>query len=467
MRHVTVVDVDSVRLVPDQTLVISGNRIVAMGPTAGDAGRVRGRVIDLRGKYVIPGLWDMHTHLFGGETPGGTDVPFPLLIANGVTGVRDVAAYLDLLQFWRDEVRADRIPGPTIVGTGPLLDGLPPTIPGITTVITTPAHARREPRSLADRRADFLKAYDMLRPEVFFALLNEAKRVGIPVIGHVPLRVDAGIASDSGLRSIEHQRNIDLACSSVADSLLAVRTALIERSLGRLGVELRSEIQAAQRPRALETFDAARCTSLLQRFARNKTWQTPTLFLSVRVAFGWDTLPRVRAPQRFLPAIDRAGCENRLKATAARSAEQREFEKKQARWFFDLTKQMADLEVGLLAGTDISVPCAVPGFSLHEELRAMVAAGLTPAQVLHAATLGPAQYFGTADSIGTVTVGRRADLVILDADPLKDIANTELIRAVILRGRYLDRTQLDRMLAAAAAAAASGNSNRPKRPNTR
>ena len=97
----------------------------------------------------------------------------------------------------------------------------------------------------------------------------------------------------------------------------------------------------------------------------------------------------------------------------------------------------------------------------------MVAAGLTPAQVLHAATLGPAQYFGTADSIGTVTVGRRADLVILDADPLKDIANTELIRAVILRGRYLDRTQLDRMLAAAAAAAASGNSNRPKRPNTR
>ena len=248
-------------------VLISGERIVKVVPAARARIPKATRVINAKGKFVIPGLWDMHTHLLGGVPPGCPEVTFALSVAHGVTGVREVGSYLDLLHAWREEIESGRIVGPRIVGTGPLIDGVPPVHPGIAIVARTPVDARQTVDILSRRGADFVKAYEMLRRDAFFALMDQAKTNGLAVVAHVPLAVLAGEASDAGVKSFEHLRNIEFACSREADSLLAERIAALEAGAGRNGSELRSEIHSAQRTRALDTYDPERCTTLLRKFA--------------------------------------------------------------------------------------------------------------------------------------------------------------------------------------------------------
>jgi len=418
--------------------------------------------VDARGKFLIPGLWDMHTHLFDVDTPGSTEVTFPLMIANGVTGIRDTGAMLDLLMYWRDQLVAQAVVGPRIVGTGALLDGTPTVYPLMSTTVLSPDEGRRAVDALAARGVDFVKVYEMLRPDVFLAVVDQAKKRGLPAIGHVPLSVDAAEASDAGIRSLEHLRNLELACSSEADLLRQQRFAMLNPA--RNGAELRAEIHWRQRPLAVETYDPARCAALILRLARNQTWQVPTLFLNSREAFRPDRTERVRATMRFVPASDRADWEQwstRVSALASEDAQQRT---KHTQWQVGFVRQLSDGGVGLLAGTDISVQWIVPGFSLHEELRALVGAGLTPLQALQTATVNPAKYFDLQQTVGTIQPGALADLVLLDANPLADVRNTEMIRAVVANGRYFDRTRLDQMLTQAEAAAKRTEEVRPRRP---
>ena len=175
----TVVDVVEGRLIRDQVVRISGERIVEVVPAAGARIPKATRVVDAKGKFLIPGLWDMHTHLLGGVPPGCPEVTFPLTVAHGVTGVREVGLYLDFLLAWREEVESGRIVGPRIVGTGPLIDGVPPVYPRIAIVARTPADARQTVDILSRRGADFVKAYEMLRRDTFFALVEQAKKNGL------------------------------------------------------------------------------------------------------------------------------------------------------------------------------------------------------------------------------------------------------------------------------------------------
>jgi imidazolonepropionase-like amidohydrolase len=198
----------------------------------------------------------------------------------------------------------------------------------------------------------------------------------------------------------------------------------------------------------LATHDPARCRTLLAEFARNCTWQDPTLFLNQRGSFRVDTMNSVRVISRFVPPATWQLWEADARAATTTMTPEAQVDlERQGRWYFDLVRAMRDAGVGLLAGTDVSNPYMVPDFSLHEELGMLVRAGLTPLEALQAATLNPALSVAATDSLGTVEPGRVADLVLLDADPLSDIGNVRRIDAVALKGRYFDRPALDAMLA--------------------
>lgn len=464
-RHVTVVDVVEGRLIRDQVVRISGRRIVEVVPATGARIPKRTRVVDAKGKFLIPGLWDMHTHLLGGIPPGCPEVTFPLSVAHGVTGIREVGSFLDLLFAWREEVESGRMVGPHIIGTGPLIDGVPPVYPGIATLARTPENARQTVDIMSRRGVDFVKAYEMLRRDTFFALVQQAKKDGLPVVAHVPLAVLASEASDAGVKSFEHLRNIEFACSREADTLLAERIALLEAGVGRAGGELRSEIHSAQRTRALDTYDAERCTSLLREFATNGTWQTPTLFLNIRELRRPDLREDMREALRWVPAPNRADWEAwMIKRVSGMKPEEAAAFRRFADWQIQLVRRMNEEHVRLLAGTDVATDWTVPGFSLHDELSAFVEAGLTPLESLRTATLNPARYFEKTNEFGSVAKGMAADLVLINGDPLSDIRNVRRISGVVANGRYLDRAALDAMLATAERLARSGKHDLIHRP---
>jgi imidazolonepropionase-like amidohydrolase len=438
---VSVVDVRSGAVQAGQTVVITGNRITDAGPSASVRVPAGAQVVAATGKYLIPGLWDMHVHVVA---PSLADWAFPLFIANGITGVRDLALSVDGLLRYRRATAAGTVLGPRILGGGVLVDGTPHVYPGITHVTTTPAAARQIVDSLATRGVDFIKAYEMLQPEVFRAVAEQARARRLPLAGHLPLTVSAEEGVRAGMRSFEHLRNIDFACSSKADSLRAVATAMLAAGQDRPGMPLRSSIHSALRPRALETYDEARCLALLALFAKEGTWQTANLVLGLQGVFRHDTTARIQQWLRYLPdSLERSW---RRAGGAGRGAN--DFQVRRAEWTLRLVRAMRDRGVGLLAGTDFPNPVMVPGVSLHEELALFVRAGLTPAEALRTATLNPALFFGMADSLGTIERGKLAELVLLDANPLEDIRHTTRISAVVRGGRYLDRAALDGMLSA-------------------
>jgi hypothetical protein len=286
----------------------------------------------------------------------------------------------------------------------------------------------------------------------------------LPVVAHVPLSVLAGDASDAGVRSFEHLRNLELACSSDAEDLLAERIAMLKAGAGRVGAEVRAEIHSAQRTRALDTYDPQRCTALLRKLAANGTWQTATLFLETREARRVYLNESVRATLRWVPDRYRVEWEAWAKRASAATPQATAAFIRRANWLAQLVRRMQEERVGLLAGTDFATHWTVPGAALHEELSVLVEAGLTPLEALRTATLNPAQYFGKTNEFGTVAPGMVADLVLIDGDPLADIRNARRISAVVANGRYLDRATLDRMLTSAEKLARSGGHDSVHRP---
>jgi hypothetical protein len=448
IRKVTVIDVERGRRLEDRTVIVSGRNI----RTVEDARRARVpagiRTVDGRGRFLIPGLWDMHTHVWN-DTATFRTAP-ALLVAHGVTGVRDMAGSLPAVLAWREATRTGRLLGPRAVVAGPLIDGPPAATEGDITV-ATPEEARRAVDSLASAGVDFIKSYEMLRHDVFVALVDQARRRGLPVAGHLPLAIDAFEASARGMASLEHLRNLELAVSSRADSLRAARTATLDSSRGAPGRVLRGHILNAQRPVALDSEDPARRDSLLATLARNGTWQVPTLFLDLVPLLLADSaaMRRIGAAEPYLPKERLDWWRDQRARFLGAPAAGREPSQRHARWLRDLVPRLRDAGVGLLAGTDMPNLLTAPGFSLHEELRALRDAGLTDLEALQAATLAPARFLGATDSLGTVEAGKVADLVLLDADPLLDIANTSRIRAVIVAGRLVERDALDALLAEA------------------
>jgi imidazolonepropionase-like amidohydrolase len=348
---------------------------------------------------------------------------------------------------WRAQSDGGRIVAPRIVGAGVLIDGKPIVYQGITWAVTTPDEARKAVDSLARRGVNFIKAYEMLRPEVYAALAEQAKLRGLPFAGHLPLMVSAEDAVRAGHKSFEHLRGLEIACSSKADSLRRVAADMIEAGKDSAGMPLRSAIHVRLRPRAYETYDEARCRALIQQMVQAGAWQTPNLVLATQAAFRHDTTEAFQRWVQYLPA----GQRNAFRPSPASPATDRgraaqASALRRAEWFLRTTKQLYDAGVRVLPGSDFPNPVMIPGASLHEELALLVRAGLTPAEALRTATQNPAIYLGLTDSLGTIAPGKAADLVLLDANPLADIRNVGKVHSVWRAGRYLNRRTIDLML---------------------
>jgi len=426
IRDVTVIDVRNGSTRVHQSVVIQGGRIQQVSEGQGTAKNARS--INGAGKFLIPGLWDMHVHtVFGDWFPHGKEIALPLFIANGVTGVRDMGGELDKLQEWRIEIAAGRLIGPRMIVAGPMLDGPKPRFPS-SVAVATPEDGRRAVDELKKRGADFIKLQSLIPRDAVFAIADEARKQNISFVGHVPDSVRASEASNAGQKSFEHLIGIFEGSSPLEDQFLK-------------GPKTETQF--------LATYDSVRAAKLFALLAKNHTWQCPTLVwerggnLLDQTDFAHDTRARYVPAywkdvtwKRFTDEIE-AGYKTDDLATRQRFIA-RELEVVQA---------MHGAGVEFLAGTDTAPGVYIfPGFSLHEELQRFVAAGFTPLEALQTATLNPARFFGLEDSLGTVESGKIADLVLLDANPLEDIRNTQKIAGVVSNGRYFSRTDLDRIL---------------------
>jgi len=437
IRHVSVIDATGAPPQPEMTVVIEGRRITRIGKSARVRVPKNARVIEGRGKFLIPGLWDMHVHeIFGDWIPAEERVTPLLFVANGVTGVRDMGGDLAPLQLWRLRIAAGQMIGPRIILAGPMLDGPVPQFPS-SAPVRDAAEARRIVRELKSQGVDFIKIQSLISREGYFAAAAEAKARKIPFAGHVPDKVRAAEASAAGQKSIEHLTGVFEGASTAED-------------------ELMSQPRGPGRRRYLDTFSEERAQSLLALFAKNRTWQTPTLFwergewLIEQTNSGPDPLAKY-APaawrERTWPLFTR---EISAGWSTDPLADRQAFVQAELK----MVAAMHRAGVPLLAGTDTAAGVRVyPGFSLHDELGMLVQAGLTPLEALQAATRNAGEFLQLADS-GTIEAGKRADLVLLDANPLEEIGNTRKIRSVVLAGRYFSRADLDGLLREAEEAAA-------------
>ena len=437
LQHVAIVDVIAGRVQPDMTVEIRGRTIAAVSADRGARVPPGASVVDGRGKYLIPGLWDMHVHL--SWPPGAAQISLPVMVANGVLGARDMHGTLAAVVGLKRAVADGSQIGPRLFVAGPAVDGPNSFLPAAR-VVRTAEEARAAVRELKAAGVDFIKVYSSLPRDLYFAVAGEAKRAAIPFVGHVPYAVTAAEASDAGQRSMEHLTEVDVGTSSDEIRIKAEEVEAMDQKHG--------SIPDADRLR--RTYDSAKAVSLFARFKRNGTWQVPTLVVLYQSgrSVGHPTndsldvyIPKpLREYWQSVPA-DLAATMGALYPIHA-----------------DLVGSINRAGVPLLAGSDCPNPYVYPGFSLHDELGLLVHAGLTPAEALRTATVNPARFLGLTDSLGTVAAGKVADLVLLDGNPLDDIANTRRIRAVIRGGHLLDRSALDELLThAKALAAADGN----------
>ena len=375
----------------------------------------------------MPGLVDMHVHLFNNASHRApNEWAFPLFVANGVTGVREMwtePAAMAVVNGWREKVARGELVAPRVLAAGAAV--------GAESVETT----RRQVREAKAAGADFVKIFSEVPEPQWRAILEEARALHMPVCGHIPAEVSLLDAATAGQRSNEHLTQIYEACSAREKQLLGARKGLAGKEI----VELRD----AQEREVLESFDQRICDRTAAALAKTEQVQVPTLVLPYFEARGSRTNFRDDTRWRYLRSDEQARWERIFK-------EHPVGDEKLAARRWEVSRQIVQTlhaaGVRILAGTDAPMPLVYPGFALHKELELLVEAGLSPADALRAATIWPAEFLGLSDSSGSITVGKRADLLLLDDNPLSRISHTQRIRAVVLDGRLLQRADLDALL---------------------
>lgn len=448
IRNVSVVDVVTGRLIPAQTVVVTGNRISRMGPASGVVLEPASRLIDGTGKFLIPGLWDMHVHA---ATPWFGAYFMPLLVANGVTGVREMFSTTAAVEIWRKRIGSGESVGPRVGQFGSLVDGTPPIWPG-SVVASTALDGRRIVDSLKAARVEFVKVYSRLSPEAFRAIAARSKEVGISFAGHIPSLVAAREAARLGQRTVEHLTQVLLACSTREDEFLDQSRRAVASAKGwdSAGVISRGRIEAL-----LASYDVTRCEQVADAFKAAGTYMVPTTTVLRSIANLDD--PRLGTDPRlkYIPAFMKDGWDPKKDFRFSML--------KPADWALRKVLHARELEVlrllqrrgvKILAGTDLANPFIFAGASLHDELGLLVSIGMTPLQALQSATIEPARFLGVADSLGSIGLGRVADLVLLSANPLTAIGNVAKIDVVIANGRVFDAAAREALFKAAEALAA-------------
>jgi imidazolonepropionase-like amidohydrolase len=421
---VTVIDVVTGAEQPHMTVEVVRDRIAQIVPYKNEHRLNCTQIVEGTGKFLIPGLWDMHVHTFFGTwVPGGREVTIPLFVANGITGVRDMGSELDLILLARADIAAGKLIGPRMIVAGPMMDGPKTQFPA-SIAIATPEDGRRAVDMLVSRGVDFIKIQSYVPREAYFAIADECKKKGIVFVGHVPDAIRASEASDAGQKSFEHLIGIFEGSSTAEDELLTSR-----KTPGRF----------------LDSYDPQKETALIALLAKNQTWQCPTLYWE-RGQWLVDAIDVSKDPDaKYVPAFWRDKTWPHFTESIIKELDTDPLPVRQkfVDHELDIVRKLQAAGVPFLAGTDTPAGVdVVPGFSLHRELQRFVDAGFTPLQALQTATINPARFLGITKDFGTVEPGKIADLVLLGADPTKDIANTQKISGVVLNGRYFQRDAL-------------------------
>jgi imidazolonepropionase-like amidohydrolase len=373
ITDVTIIDVHDGSAKREMTVLISGNRITAVGSSKEIPIPKQVRVIDGRGRFLIPGLWDMHVHSDGDEHA------LRMMVDWGITGARDMGGDLTKLTEARRHIANQDWTGPRLVIAGPRLMGPPTEADKDVWIVHSPEEARRALDSLARQHVDFIKVHDDLARDTYLAIASAAKANGLPFVGHVPSSITPAEASDLGQKSIEHLEFVPKSCLALFhphdDAEASVPPGCDTESIG----------------------------TLMQRFVQNGTWLDPTI-QSFRywAPTQWDAI--FAGFKKITVQIRRA---------------------------------KVLILTGTDWSTSLQEKGSLPGASLHDELALLADAGFSSTEVLRAATLSPALFLGLSDSLGTVERGMIANLVLLEANPIEDIHHTRGIVAVLLEGRII------------------------------
>lgn len=427
ITDVNVVDVRTGEIRRDQIVIIERDRINAVG-SKGTRYPRNAPTVNAKGGYLIPGLWDMHVHLMFGEWfPLAQEISLPLFVANGITSVRDMGSELDTIQSWRNEIEGGRLIGPRIMTSGPMLDGPKPRFPS-SVAVATPEDGRRAVDQLKRRGVDFIKLQSLIPRDAVFAIADEARKQDIAFEGHVPDSVRASEMSAAGMHSFEHLIGIFEGSSPQEDEFLK---------------------GDKNETKFLATYDPARASALAATLAKNQTWQCPTLVWE-RGGNLIDVTDFSKDPRaKYVPAYWKDTTWKKFTEAVKTefNADDLATRKKFIDKELEVVQMLHKAGVPFLAGTDTPPGVYIfPGFSLHEELQRFVAAGFTPLEALQTATLNPARFFQMEAQLGTVETGKLADLILLDANPLEDISNTQRIAAVMMNGRYFSHADLQKIL---------------------
>ena len=415
LTHVTVIDGKGSDARGDLTVVIEGDRIIDIGPQAQIPKGAQ--VVNAAGKFLMPGLWDMHTHL---GKPG--EVVFPALISNGVTSVREMGGDGEATIALREKVKRGEVLGPRIKATGLILENprfiqvleriTGESLAGKRIGVANADDAKRAVEANVKMGADFLKIRTHASRDAYFAIASEARRVGLALVGHLPSGISAIDASNAGQRSIEHGWVM------------------------------------------LEKIPEDKLKETAAQLIKNDTYVVPTLVAGRGfretpddqvLAIVDDKNGVIDARRKYVPQS--------LADFWRKQIEMKKFESEKLDWMevrrnnLEIFRILYKSRVKMMAGTDLGAPLCYPGFSLHDELELMVSdIGLTPTEALQSATRLPAEFIGLGATLGTIEKGKLADLVLLDANPLLDIKNTRRITAVIVGGRMLDKAELNSMM---------------------
>lgn len=428
--NATVVDVTNGQLHTGSTVVLDGKRILSVSSRA--SAPAGGRVVDAHGRYLVPGLWDMHTHVFFDHTAQeGKDLILPLFVAFGITGIRDMGSALDPVLASRAAIAKHQQLGPRMIVAGPMLDG-PASTYGAAIAITTPESGRQAVRMLKARGVDFIKIQSGVPRDAYFAIADETRHSGLEFEGHVPDSIRAQEAINAGQRTFEHL--IGIFESSSADQNIYLKGSYGDKQ----GTKTVGKLLAAYEPK--------REQQIIHLIAAHHVWQCPTLYwergqwLVDSIDFHND--PDIAyAPQSWVrklwPSMQKQiadSLDTDPLATRERFVQHE----------LGIVHRLQAAGVPFLAGTD--APAGVdllPGISLHRELEQFVAAGFTPLQALQTATINPAIFLHRTADFGTVESHKLADLMLLDRNPLEDIRNTRTVSAVFLDGQYFSTDQID------------------------
>ncbi len=442
-HDVSVIDVKNGKVLNHRDVIVEGDKITAITTDLKRKLPKGSTIINAKGKYIIPGLWDMHVHVL--EEDEGYRWQFPLFIANGIVGFREMWGDRAVIDSIKNEIQKGTMPHFHFKASGHILDGKKVFWEGSLSASDT-ATALRLVDSLIGAKVDFIKIYSFLEPEVFDVVAKRCNDKSFPFAGHVPHRVWLTKASESGMASMEHLYGFLIEACSFPDSAMKLKRINADNFESGMEPKMRIEKARASEKFMLNNFSEKRMRDIAILLKKNNTYVVPTVVTNRGNYFSNDTSFTNDKRLKYLSPQAREEWKEETESDIKKNTSE-DWQNKRKRYEIEklIIKILWQEKVPILAGTDSYNPYAFPGFSLHDEMALFVEFGMTPIDALRSATINPVKYLKMTDSLGTIETGKRADMVLLNANPLTDITNTKNIYAVMINGKLFKSADLDKM----------------------